>query len=186
MPQGRPQAGRRRDVATVRALKMHGGVPKDDLGEETSRRSKPAWPISRATSRTSASSACRSSSAINRFTPTPTPRWRWSGLHASGSASRRSMAPLGRGRPARNELARAVVELIEKRSRAAAFKPLYPDEMPLLEKIRTIAKEIYRASRTSSPTPGARTAQGVRGGRLRLTAGLHRQDAVFVSRPIRI
>ena len=28
----------------------------------------------------------------------------------------------------------------------AAFKPLYPDDMPLAQKIETVAKEIYRAS----------------------------------------
>src|SRR5690606_24190670 len=42
------------------------------------------------------------------------------------------------------ELARKVVELAE--SGTANFAPLYPDEMPLLEKIETIAKTIYRAS----------------------------------------
>lgn len=50
-------------VATVRALKMHGGVAKDDLGqEEISRRSKPASPTSRATSTMCGNSACRRSS----------------------------------------------------------------------------------------------------------------------------
>jgi len=42
------------------------------------------------------------------------------------------------------ELANRVVEMCE--SGEANFSPLYPDEMPLLEKIETIAKNIYRAS----------------------------------------
>jgi formate--tetrahydrofolate ligase len=50
-------------------------------------------------------------------------------------------------------LARAVVAAAE--SGKAAFKPLYPDEMPLLQKIETIAKEIYRAGNVA-------LAEGVR------------------------
>ena len=41
------------------------------------------------------------------------------------------------------DVARAVVKVVE--SGKSKLKLLYPDEMPLLEKIRTIAKEIYRA-----------------------------------------
>jgi formate--tetrahydrofolate ligase len=42
------------------------------------------------------------------------------------------------------DLAKDVVETVEKGK--AAFKPIYPDAMPLAEKIRTVAREIYRAS----------------------------------------
>ena len=41
-------------------------------------------------------------------------------------------------------LAQHVVEVAE--SGKAAFKPLYPDAMPLRDKVKTIATEIYRAS----------------------------------------
>jgi formate--tetrahydrofolate ligase len=41
------------------------------------------------------------------------------------------------------DVARAVVKVVE--SGKSRLKLLYPDEMPLLEKVRTIAKEIYRA-----------------------------------------
>ncbi|MFE0018430.1 formate--tetrahydrofolate ligase, partial [Mesorhizobium sp. NPDC059054] len=40
------------------------------------------------------------------------------------------------------ELAHKVVEIAE--SGASQFSPLYPDEMPLFEKINTIVKRIYR------------------------------------------
>jgi Formyltetrahydrofolate synthetase len=46
------------------------------------------------------------------------------------------------GKGAEN-VARAVVKIVE--SGKSKLKLLYPDGMPLLEKIRTIAKEIYRA-----------------------------------------
>ena len=41
------------------------------------------------------------------------------------------------------ELARRVAEIADADS--ANFAPIYPDEMPLFEKIETIAKRIYRA-----------------------------------------
>jgi len=43
------------------------------------------------------------------------------------------------------ELAEAVVEVIENDE--ANFKPLYPDDMGLWEKLETVAREIYRADR---------------------------------------
>jgi formate--tetrahydrofolate ligase len=41
------------------------------------------------------------------------------------------------------DVARAVVKVVE--SGKSKLKLLYPDDMPLIEKIRTVAKEIYRA-----------------------------------------
>jgi formate--tetrahydrofolate ligase len=46
------------------------------------------------------------------------------------------------------DLAHKVVEICE--SGKAAFKPLYPDERGLFEKIETVAKEIYRADAVSA------------------------------------
>ena len=46
------------------------------------------------------------------------------------------------------DLARAVVKVID--AGKSKLKLLYPDEMPLLEKVRTIAKEIYRAKDISA------------------------------------
>src|SRR4029434_8668124 len=45
-------------------------------------------------------------------------------------------------------VAHAVVKVVE--GNKSKLKLLYPDEMPLLEKIRTIAKEIYRAKDVSA------------------------------------
>jgi formate--tetrahydrofolate ligase len=49
------------------------------------------------------------------------------------------------------ELARAVVKVCD--SGTSKLKFLYPDEMPLFEKIRTIAREIYRARDVSAEKP---------------------------------
>jgi hypothetical protein len=49
------------------------------------------------------------------------------------------------------DVARAVVKVIE--SGKSNMKLLYPDDMPLFDKIRTIASEIYRARDISAPKP---------------------------------
>ena len=49
------------------------------------------------------------------------------------------------------DVARAVVKVIE--GGKGKMKLLYPDDMPLLEKIRTIAKEIYRAKDIAADKP---------------------------------
>ena len=49
------------------------------------------------------------------------------------------------------DVARAVVKVID--GGKSKLKLLYPDEMPLLEKIRTIAKEIYRAKDITADKP---------------------------------
>jgi formate--tetrahydrofolate ligase len=48
-----------------------------------------------------------------------------------------------KGSEGTEELAKKIVELVD--SNVADFKPLYPDEMSLIEKIRTVAQSIYRA-----------------------------------------
>jgi formate--tetrahydrofolate ligase len=50
----------------------------------------------------------------------------------------------GSGGAGAADLARAVVNTIE--TQPSNFKPLYPDDMPLAEKVRTIAKELYGAA----------------------------------------
>ncbi len=52
------------------------------------------------------------------------------------------------------ELARLVLRVINEGT--ARFAPLYPDDMTLAEKLRTIAREIYRAADIALPVPVAR------------------------------
>src|SRR5207248_706735 len=49
------------------------------------------------------------------------------------------------------DVAKAVVKVIDEGK--GKLKYLYPDEMPLFEKIRTIAKEIYRANDATADKP---------------------------------
>jgi formate--tetrahydrofolate ligase len=48
------------------------------------------------------------------------------------------------------ELARHVVDVCE--SGAARFKPLYPDDLPLWDKVKTIATSLYGASEITADT----------------------------------
>ena len=77
-------------VATIRALKMHGGVKKEDLKKEDleGARSRHVATFS-AISRTSRSSACRRWSRSTASRPIPMRKSRWSRRSARRSASRR-------------------------------------------------------------------------------------------------
>ena len=104
----------------------------------------PGQPAS-AISRTSRNSACRRWSAINRF-PTDTDAELQAivdGCKARRRDRRSSARHCADGGKGAEALAKAVAEVAD--SGTAAYKPLYPDDMKLLDKIKTIAKEIYRA-----------------------------------------
>jgi len=131
-------------VGTIRALKMHGGVAKEDLGTENIDAVRQGVSnIARHVENTK-KFGVPVAVALNRFI---------TDTDAEIAAVREELASLGveaiecthwaDGSAGTEELAHHVVGLVEKGE--AAFKPLYPSEMPLLDKVRTIAKEIYRA-----------------------------------------
>jgi formate--tetrahydrofolate ligase len=136
-------------VATVRALKMHGGVGKADLGAENV---------------AAVEAGCANLSrhvanvkgfgvpvivAINRFT---------SDTDAEVEAVRRAAQALGAeavlcthwadGGAGAEALARQVLELVD--SGQADFKPLYEDALPLWDKVERIATRIYGAAGISA------------------------------------
>jgi formate--tetrahydrofolate ligase len=132
-------------VATVRALKMHGGVAKEDLkGENVAAVAKGCENLKRHIENVN-KFGVPAVVAINRFI-TDTDAEVQEVMRAAESMGTRAFmcthwADGGAGTEA---LAKHVVEVAD--SGKASFKPLYPDEMPLREKVRTIATEIYRAS----------------------------------------
>jgi len=132
-------------VATVRALKMHGGVAKGDLGAENVEALKAGLPNLLRHVENMQKFGLPVVVAINRFTSdTPAERAAISqAVSALGVAVQdcNHWAEGGRGA---ESLARAVLDLAE--SGKARFKPLYPDELPLADKMRVIAREIYRAN----------------------------------------
>ena len=131
-------------VATVRALKMHGGVPRTELGRENvqavvkgagnlekhiENMQKFGLPIV---------------VAVNLF-PTDTAAELDAVLaicarHGVPAAASRVFSDGGAGGI---EVAEKLLALLEQDR--GAYQPLYPLDMPLREKVRTIAREVYGA-----------------------------------------
>jgi formate--tetrahydrofolate ligase len=131
-------------VGTVRALKMHGGVAREDLGKENVEAvRRGVVNIERHVTNTQ-KFGVPVIVALNRFT---------GDTDAEVDAVREALAPHGveaitcthwaDGGTGAENLARKVKELAD--SGVANFKPIYGDDLPLFEKIRTIAKTIYHA-----------------------------------------
>ncbi|MGH7537911.1 MAG: formate--tetrahydrofolate ligase [Gemmatimonadales bacterium] len=131
-------------VATVRALKMHGGVKKERLGTPD------AAAVQRGTE-----NLTRHVSNVKKFgVPCVVALNRFvSDTAEEIEAVRVACAALGveavncevweKGGEGGREVAQAVLKLLDERS--AAFKPLYDERRPVAEKIETIAKEVYGA-----------------------------------------
>ena len=132
-------------VATVRALKMHGGLPKDKLGEENLDALKkgmanlgrhienikkfgikPVVAINAFVSDTDAEFALLAQICKEEF--------------GTDAVLCKHWADGGKGA---TELAGKVVAVIE--AGESRYKPLYELEMPIADKMRTVAREIYRA-----------------------------------------
>ncbi|MGH6946435.1 MAG: formate--tetrahydrofolate ligase [Kiloniellales bacterium] len=131
-------------VATARALKMHGGVGKADLGKENVKAVKDGAANLARHLKNIAAFGVPTVVAINRFI---------TDSDAEIEAVRATARELGAeailcnhwadGSKGTEELARHVVGLAE--GGTTRFAPLYPDEMPLVEKVRTIATRLYGA-----------------------------------------
>ncbi|MFN4202508.1 MAG: formate--tetrahydrofolate ligase [Tabrizicola sp.] len=131
-------------VATVRAMKMNGGVAKADLGTENVEAVKKGCPNLGRHIANVKSFGVPVVVAINHF---------YSDTDAEIAAVKAYVAEQGaeailckhwaQGSAGIEDLAKKVVQLAE--SGVAHFAPLYPDEMPLFQKVETIAKRIYHA-----------------------------------------
>jgi formate--tetrahydrofolate ligase len=130
-------------VATVRALKMHGGVDKKELGRENVAAVEAGMANLLRHIENVRKFGVPVTVAINHFTADTKAETDAivEGCGRVGVSAHlcRHWAESGKGAEG---LAHEIVRLTED---GAAFKPLYPDDMPLAEKIRTIAREIYRA-----------------------------------------
>jgi formate--tetrahydrofolate ligase len=142
-------------VATVRALKMHGGVAKSDLGRED------VAAVTRGISNLARHVENMGKFglpvvvALNRFTSDTDAEIAavQAAIQAAGTEAI-LCTHWGDGAKGAAELARAVQARIAAKS--ARFAPLYPDAMPLADKIRTIAQQIYRARDIALPADVAK------------------------------
>lgn len=133
-------------VATIRALKMNGGVAKDDLGnEDVDALVRGCANLGRHIENVQ-KFGVPAVVAINHFV---------SDTDAEVQAVKDYARSIGaeailcqhweKGSQGTIELAKRIVEIAE--SGVAKFTPLYEDDLPLLGKIEKIAKEIYRADK---------------------------------------
>lgn len=132
-------------VATVRALKMHGGVAKGDLGNENVEAVKKGCDNLARHIANMKSFGVPVVVAINQFV---------NDTDAEVEAVRQAASEYGakailashwaNGGAGTEELAKEVVEIID--SGAANFKPIYEDSLPLWDKIKTVATKLYGAA----------------------------------------
>jgi formate--tetrahydrofolate ligase len=143
------QAGLKPDaavvVATVRALKMNGGAAKADLAREDLAALRRGLPNLERHVENVRKFGLEPIVAINRFDSDSDAE-----LELLRHAMRaRGLAAIvneswGRGAEGGEALAQAVLDEIARDR--ADFRPLYPDDMGLMAKIETVAREIYHAA----------------------------------------
>jgi formate--tetrahydrofolate ligase len=131
-------------VATIRALKMHGGVRKEDLKKEDTKALAVGMANLQRHVENMQNFGLVPVVSINRFS---------ADSDAEITLVKDACKKLGvealmadhwaMGGEGAADVARAVVKVVD--SGKSKLKLLYPDEMPLIEKIRTICQKIYRA-----------------------------------------
>jgi formate--tetrahydrofolate ligase len=131
-------------VATIRALKMHGGVKKEDLKTENLKALEAGMANLQRHVENVQKFGLVPVVSINRFSADTAAEIDLVKSMCSKLGVEAIMADhWAEGGKGAADVARAVVKVVE--SGKSKLKLLYPDDMPLLEKIRMIAKEIYRA-----------------------------------------
>ena len=131
-------------VATVRALKMNGGIGKDELGVENLEAIQQGSVNLLRHLENLAKFGVPSIVAINHFvTDTPAEIELVANIVQRVGVEAVECRHWADGSKGTEELAYKVVDICDNGQ--ANFTPLYPDSMPLIEKINKVATEIYRA-----------------------------------------
>jgi len=131
-------------VATVRALKMHGGMARDQLKAENVAAVEKGFANLQRHIENLRGFGVPVVVSVNRFSAdTEAELAKLKELCATEGVGAVVADHWARGGEGAADLARAVVALAD--SGKAEFRVLYPDEMPLRDKVRTIAQKIYRA-----------------------------------------
>ncbi len=131
-------------VATIRALKMHGGVAKDDLRKENVEALKKGCANLGRHLENMKKFGVPITVAINHFvTDTEAEVEAIRAFCKEHGVEAFKCTHWAEGSKGTEALAKHVAKLAE--SGSAQFKPIYGDDMPLWDKVKTIAREIYRA-----------------------------------------
>ena len=132
-------------VATVRAMKMNGGTAKADLGVESVAAVEAGCPNLGRHIENLKGFGVPVVVAINHFvTDTEAETQAIKDFVAEQGAEAIVTQHWEFGSEGSKELAIRVAQIVD--ADVANFAPIYPDDMPLFEKIETIAKRIYRAN----------------------------------------
>ena len=142
------QAGLKPDavviVATVRALKMHGGVAKKDLGEENLEALRAGIENLEKHIENIAKYGLPSVVAINAFPTDTEAELQLLNEICKGKGVDVAISKVwAHGAEGGVELAEKLLDILENKE--ADFKPIYDLELPIADKIKTIAREIYGA-----------------------------------------
>ena len=130
-------------VATVRALKYNGGVPKDELGQENMEALKKGIANLDKHIENIKKYGVPVVVTLNAFITDTQEEYEFIKKHCEEQGCEFALAKVWeKGGEGGVELAEKVLKAVEKPSE---FKPLYKDEASLEEKIETVAKEIYGA-----------------------------------------
>jgi formate--tetrahydrofolate ligase len=136
-------------VATIRALKMHGGVKKEDLKSENLKALEAGMSNLQRHVENMQKFGIVPIISINRFSADTEAEIKLVEDKCKALGVEAFMADhWAEGGAGAADVARAVVKVCD--SGKSKLKLLYPDDMPLFEKIRTIAREIYRAKDISA------------------------------------
>ena len=131
-------------VATVRAMKMNGGIAKADLGAENVAAVQAGCPNLGRHIENLKSFGVPVVVAVNHFVTDTDAEIKALQDYVTEQGSEAIVSKhWEHGSKGSEALAIRVAEIAD--ADMANFAPIYPDEMPLLEKIETIAKRIYRA-----------------------------------------
>jgi formate--tetrahydrofolate ligase len=132
-------------VATVRALKMNGGVKKDALGREDVPALGRGLVNLEAHVRNVQKFGVPVVVALNRFTSDTDQELKTVLDAAKGWGARAALSEVwAKGGEGGEAVAREILAVLDEKK--AAFKPLYDTASPIKEKIETIAREIYGAA----------------------------------------
>jgi formate--tetrahydrofolate ligase len=131
-------------VATVRALKMNGGVKKDALGKEDVPALKRGLINLQAHVGNVQKFGVPVVVALNRFTSDTEEELKTVLDAAKGWGARAALSEVwAKGGEGGEAVAHEILAMLDEKK--AAFKPLYDTARPIKEKIETIAREIYGA-----------------------------------------
>jgi formate--tetrahydrofolate ligase len=141
-------------VASVRALKFHGGVARADLGKENPEAVAKGMANLHRHLANIKRFGVPAVVGVNRFGTDTAAEHAVvvDGCKAAGVTAI-VCTHWAEGSKGAEALAHAVVDGIAKGSGGKDFKLLYPDDMKLLDKVRTIATTIYGAAEVTAPKP---------------------------------